>query len=65
MSKLAEELTHLKQHVTYPANRAQVIAACNNMSDAPADDREWVSQALPEGNYRSADDVVSALLRKV
>jgi hypothetical protein len=35
------------------------------MSDAPADDREWVSKALPEGNYRSADDVVSALLRKV
>ncbi len=65
MSKLAEELTHLKQHVQYPANRAQVLAACNNMMDAPPEDREWVAQALPEGNYRSADDVVSALLRKI
>ncbi len=65
MSKLAEELTHLKNHVQYPANRSQVISACNNMMDAPKDDSEWVANALPEGNYRSADEVVSALLRKV
>jgi hypothetical protein len=65
VSKLAEELGHLKNHVTYPANRAQVVAACNGMSDAPKDDGEWFSKALPEGNYRSADEVMSALLRKV
>ncbi len=65
MSKLAEELTHLKNHVNYPANRSQVLAACNNMMDAPKEDSEWVAKALPDGSYRSADEVVSALLRKV
>jgi hypothetical protein len=63
-STLAEELGHLKNHVKYPANRAQVVAACNNMSDAPSDDRDWVSSSLPEGTYQSADQVVTALLKK-
>ena len=62
---LGQELGHLKNHVRYPANRSQVVAACNNMSDAPAEDKEWVMKSLPEGTYRSADEVVSALLRKV
>ena len=64
MSTLAEELGHLKNHVTYPANRQQVVSACNNMSDAPEADREWVSKSLPEGTYQSADAVVTALLLK-
>jgi len=65
MSKLAEELAHLKNHVKYPANRGQVVSACNNMADAPKEDSEWFAKALPEGSYRSADEVVSALLKKV
>jgi hypothetical protein len=63
-STLAEELGHLKNHVKYPADRGQVVAACNNMSDAPTTDRDWVSQNLPEGTYQSADQVVAALLKK-
>lgn len=65
MATLAEELGHLKHHVTYPANRKQVTEACNNMMDVPSADREWFSKTLPEGTYKSADDVVSAILRKV
>jgi hypothetical protein len=63
-STLADELGHLKNHVKYPANRVEVVAACNNMSDAPTNDRDWVSSNLPEGTYQSADQVVSALLKK-
>jgi hypothetical protein len=63
-STMAEELGHLKNHVKYPANRAQVVAACNNMSDVPAADKDWVSKNLPEGTYQSADQVVAALLKK-
>jgi len=63
-STLAEELGHLKNHVKYPANREQVVAACNNMSDAPTDDRDWVSKNLPDGTYQNADQVVAALLKK-
>ncbi|MGA2663354.1 MAG: hypothetical protein ABSF83_00215 [Nitrososphaerales archaeon] len=64
-STMAEELAHLKNHVKYPASRAQVVQACNDMSDVPAPDKEWVQRSLPEGNYRSATEVVSALLTKV
>jgi hypothetical protein len=65
MSNLATELGHIKSHVKYPANREQVVAACNKMSDVPHDDAEWFKNSLPEGTYRSANDVINALLTKV
>lgn len=65
MGKFAEELGHLKSHVPYPASRAQVVEACNNNSHADRDDAEWMAKALPEGTYRNANEVVSALLNKV
>ncbi len=65
MSNLKTELEHLKKHVNYPADRQQVIAACNNMMDVDSEDRTWFTSALPDGNYSSADDVVKALLTKV
>lgn len=65
MSQLSEELTHLKHHVSYPANKAQVVAACNGMMDVPSSDRDWFSKNLPEGTYKSAVDVVSALIGRV
>ncbi|MDA4118586.1 MAG: hypothetical protein OK455_09610 [Thaumarchaeota archaeon] len=64
MSNLAQELGHLKNHVTYPASRSQVVAACNEMSDVPGDDKDWVAKNLPEGNYRTPADVVTALLAR-
>jgi len=65
MSNLSEELGHLKNHVQYPASRNEVVAACNNMSDVPSADKEWVAKTLPEGRYTKADDVMTALLTKV
>jgi hypothetical protein len=65
MSNLSEELGHLKNHVQYPASRNEVVAACNNMSDVPSEDKEWFSKTLPEGRYTKADDVMTALLTKV
>lgn len=62
MSTLAQELGHLKNHVKYPASRSQVVAACNDMSDVPAADKNWVTGNLPEGNYRTPAEVVTALL---
>jgi hypothetical protein len=64
MSKLAQELGHLKNHVTYPASRSQVVAACSDMSDLPAEDRDWVAKNLPEGNYRTPAEVMTALLAR-
>ncbi len=65
MGKFAEELGHLKSHVPYPATRAQVIAACNNNQHAERSDAEWIAKALPEGTFRNANEVISALLNKV
>jgi hypothetical protein len=62
---MATELGHLKNHVTYPASRAQVVAACNNMSDSDPANKEFVMKNLPEGNYRNAGEVLNALLTKV
>ena len=62
---LADELDHLKNHVKYPASRSEVVAACNNMSDMHATNAAWFQKTLPEGNYKSANEVLGALLNKV
>ena len=52
---------HLKTHITYPATKAQLAAACNGMSDVnPQDKMDFVTK-LPDGTYNSADDVMRAL----
>lgn len=65
MSRLSDELGHLKNHVEYPATRSEVVGACNNMSDVAEEDREWFSNNLPDGRYTKAEDVLTALLSKV
>ena len=65
MSNLKSELEHIKHHIKYPANKTQVVSACNNMSDVPSADKEFVSKSLPESNFKGPEDVVRALLTKV
>ena len=64
-SDLHAALLHLKHDVPFPADRKAIVTACNNMSDLPADGRDWFAKTLPDGRYKSPDDVMSALLRKV
>ncbi len=65
MSNLKTELEHIKHHIKYPANKTQVMAACNNMSDVPSIDKDFVAKSLPDSNYKGPEDVVKALLNKV
>ena len=65
MSNLKTELEHIKHHIKYPANKTQVLAACNNMTDVPSIDKEFVTKSLPDNNYKGPEDVVKALLNKV
>ena len=65
MSQMKTNLEHLKHHVKYPGNRAAIAATCNNMMDVPKEDRDWFTKSLPEGTYKSPDEVVKALLNKV
>ena len=64
MSNLQGELEHIKNHITYPASKQQVVAACNNMSDVPSGDKAWVSKILPDQTFRAPEDVVTALLKQ-
>ena len=65
MSNLKTELEHIKHHIKYPANKTQVLAACNNMTDVPSVDKEFVTKSLTDNNYKGPEDVVKALLNKV
>lgn len=65
MSAMKTSLEHLKHHIDYPVNKAELVAACNNMSDVPAPDRGWFNTTIPDGKYKNPEDVLNALLRKV
>jgi hypothetical protein len=55
---------HLKEHQTYPATRAQLLAACNDLVDFSAGEKRWYADHLPEGTYKSAAEVLKAVGRK-
>ncbi len=45
-------------HVKYPVTGRQLMTACNNMSDVPTKEREWVKQNLSENKtYNSPEDI--------
>lgn len=64
-SDLHAALSHLKNDVPFPADRKAIVTACNNMEDLPKEGRDWFSKTLPEGRYKSPEEVVSALLKRV
>jgi len=64
MSVLEAVLMHAKKHVTYPTTKKDLVEACNNFSDVPSADKEWVIANLPAKTYNSANEVLEALLNK-
>lgn len=61
MQDVANATKHLREHATYPASKAELVAHCNNLSDFSEEDKKEFAEKLPEGTYNSADDVVKAL----
>lgn len=61
MMNTAGAIDHLKNDQKYPADKAQLVAECNNLSDFSEEDKKEFMEKLPEGTYNSADDVVRAL----
>ncbi|NLB75499.1 MAG: hypothetical protein GX799_03395, partial [Crenarchaeota archaeon] len=60
-SSTLEIQEHLS-HVQYPVTGRQLMTACNNMSDVPANEREWVKQNLSEDKtYNSPADIKADL----
>lgn len=62
MQNMAGAIDHLKTHMTkWPATKAELVAACNELSDfTPADKAEFMNK-LPEGTYKNADEVMMAM----
>ncbi len=54
-------IDHLKTHQSYPATKAELMQACNDLADFSAEDKQWFTQNLPEGSYNSADEVIKVL----
>ncbi|MBI2098593.1 MAG: hypothetical protein HYT49_02955 [Candidatus Wildermuthbacteria bacterium] len=52
---------HLQTHQSYPATKAELVAACGNLSDFSEEDKREFESSLPEGTYNSADEVAKAL----
>lgn len=53
--------SHAMDHITYPATREQVLAACAQTPEFSAGEKKWISDKLPEGTYNSSDEVLKAL----
>lgn len=61
MQEVENAMKHLREHQTYPATKADLVAACNSLSDFSEADKTEFADKLPDRTYSSADDVVAAL----
>ena len=60
-TEMKELMSHLHNHIMYPASKRTIIESCNKMEHVPASTRTWAEKNLPEGTYMSADEVVMKL----
>jgi len=58
---LEKTRSHLREHVKYPATRAEVLAACADTPEFTPAEKAWFSEHLPDGSYATADDVLRSL----
>lgn len=59
--RMGEVKEHLEKHITYPASKEAIAAACNNMAHLSEDDKNWVKENLPDGTYQTPDEVKRAM----
>ena len=57
----AKAASHIKNHVKYPATRAELLAACAGTAEFTSQEKKWFADNLAEGTYKSPDDVMKAL----
>ncbi|OGE84101.1 MAG: hypothetical protein A2846_01635 [Candidatus Doudnabacteria bacterium RIFCSPHIGHO2_01_FULL_49_9] len=61
MQDMQNVKSHLMEHATYPATKADLVAHCNGLSDFSDEDKKEFADKLPEGTYNSAEEVTTAL----
>ncbi|MEX0649829.1 MAG: DUF2795 domain-containing protein [Candidatus Andersenbacteria bacterium] len=54
-------MKHLREHQTYPATKAELVEACNNLSDFTEADKNEFASKLPDRTYDSAEEVMEAM----
>lgn len=52
---------HLKEDQTYPATKAELVAACNELSDFGESDKKTFMESLSDKTYYSAEEVMKTL----
>jgi hypothetical protein len=55
---------HFLKHQTYPATKADLMAACKNLMDFTDGEKEWFGAHLPDRTFNSADEVMGVLFNK-
>lgn len=58
-------LEHLKKDVTYPATKDDILTACSNFKEIPSSERDWFERTLPDREYGSPEEVLTALIGEV
>jgi hypothetical protein len=62
MQNMQGAMEHLKGHIgKWPATKAELVAACNGLSDFTPEDKKEFEMNLPEGTYNTPEDVSKAL----
>ena len=61
MQNIKGAIDHFKTHQSYPATKEELVKECSGLSDFSEADKEWFMKTLPEGTYKSAEDVMGAL----
>jgi len=61
MKDVKNAIKHLREHQKYPATREDLVAECDGLSDFSEEDKKWFEEHLPEGTYKSAEEVMVAL----
>lgn len=59
--RMGQVMTHLEEHVNYPATKDQIIKACNDMSDVPLDAKDWILRNLTDRRYQNSEEVKKIL----
>lgn len=58
-------LKHLKNDITYPASKDDIMTACNNFKEIPTSERDWFDKTLPDREYKTPEEVLNALIGQV
>jgi len=61
MENVEGTIKHLKEDQVYPATKADLVAACNELSDFSESDKKSFMENLPDKTYNSAEEVMEAL----